>query len=1326
MKFKRVLASVLSAAMILASVPGTGLSAYAAGNGELEIVDDAAEPDAAAELAVEEEIDEPDAADTESVVDAAEDVGNSITVDTVQVDDATLIANAAANTQQIPVRYTDDGGATWAFDDTAHWWHSRYDDWGQLTEGETITAKNDVFVSKFPWIGSGFGNSVVFQSVTYMGRNNTNNWIASYKLYAANTPDRTPTDEDFEVVAEGTLASPVANVEQAITLEEPVAATHFRLEARSMQGGGDGKCVTAQRIKAFRYNADPVKTPKLSVNFPTVGEVPGSVTGASDDEGYTVTGSVWSQNGQNLGENDVLGEGEATIVATLTAADGYLFVKNYKPTEMQFGDYTVPVTAEISEDHKTMTVTYLYSARDMYKVSADYAAGSDRSMGTVSVSAKSVEAGGSVTYTAVNSESLYAFQGWYSTEDASGEPVSVESTYTLENVSADTVLYAKFQKMTYYKQSEYWDAERAAGKLGTQTSEDIWHYQIKVDGLWSDIPSSAYYDTSDANNRWLQNGDGTSSDYYYAKISRDELTSTFSNDNSSQQAVGYAWKAMEAGYYYATLESNISAGHASEKMDLVVTHTASNMLQADGKTLLTQEVGRGENFVSRIARVEAGDYIRIGARKRNAWVQGFLPLIVPVTAKEYAAQYLADVAALLETRPYTAESVTAVTAAKENLEAAVASDSDIEEKLTELENAVNAAVMSVRYDAPAMGAEIEMTDDDRAFYANTDALSIDVAIKYDELPTTATNPIPLLTLSDGQGHYITAWYRLRDNATNNAYGAICFTGDGVAEGLYFSKGSWRIADTNWHKFTLGISSKNQILYIMKDGDTANALNWSFNAGSWVANGWNPFQKFLTSHEWSVEEILVGKKATNGTYNDVKSGVGGIVDAPTSGIQLKYIEVSDRTYQNVTDMDTRSNSKKDQTVEAELQGLINIADGLQEDGYTSESWQTFNTALSTARTAMASGKDWGRCDAIDSLKAAIEGLERVFHVSATATEGGSVSPETSVVTPGDTVTLTATANEGYEFAYWVDKNGNKVLSKEAGLTLTVYTDMELEAVFTATVENVTVVFKTASLFSDQVVDTQTVAAGSKVTVPGTSIAYAGYTFEGWTADNGATVVAPGEEVTADANVTYIAVYSSVEGYTITVANGQITNEPASISENRYAKDTLITVEANEPETGKYFVGWYVGEMLISANATYSFWVKTDMNLEARYADSEAAAVPTLSFPVQTRERTPEGKDKLRMGIYWDTVEGCTIVSEGILRTYEAGKVNALTVGTTDAAVKQHNCSEVGASGTYTYNLTLGTASTGKTVYVKGFIQYTDENGALHTMYTDVVTMSPVNE
>lgn len=376
--------------------------------------------------------------------------------------------------------------------------------------------------------------------------------------------------------------------------------------------------------------------------------------------------------------------------------------------------------------------------------------------------------------------------------------------------------------------------------------------------------------------------------------------------------------------------------------------------------------------------------------------------------------------------------------------------------------------------------------------------------------------------------------------------------------------------------------------------------------------------------------------------------------------------------------------------------------------------------------MASGKDWGRCNAIDSLKAAIEGLERVFHVSATATEGGSVSPETSAVTPGDTVTLTATANEGYEFAYWVDKNGNKVLSKEAGLTLTAYTDMELEAVFTATVENVSVVFKTASLFSDQVVDTQTVAAGSKVTVPDTSIAYAGYTFEGWTADNGATVVAPGEEVTADANVTYIAVYSSVEGYTITVANGQITNEPASISENRYAKDTLITVEANEPETGKYFVGWYVGEMLISANATYSFWVKTDMNLEARYADSEAVAVPTLSFPVQTRERTPEGKDKLRMGIYWDTVEGCTIVSEGILRTYEAGKVNALTVGTTDAAVKQHNCSEVGASGTYTYNLTLGTASTGKTVYVKGFIQYTDENGALHTMYTDVVTMSPVNE
>ena len=44
-------------------------------------------------------------------------------------DSAVLEKNAKANSEQLPVQWTNDGGAAWAFDEDAHWWHSRYAVW---------------------------------------------------------------------------------------------------------------------------------------------------------------------------------------------------------------------------------------------------------------------------------------------------------------------------------------------------------------------------------------------------------------------------------------------------------------------------------------------------------------------------------------------------------------------------------------------------------------------------------------------------------------------------------------------------------------------------------------------------------------------------------------------------------------------------------------------------------------------------------------------------------------------------------------------------------------------------------------------------------------------------------------------------------------------------------------------------------------------------------------------------------------------------------------------------------------------------------------------
>lgn len=918
MKFKRVLASVLSAAMILASVPGTGLSAYAAGNGELEIVDDAAEPDAAAELAVEEEIDEPDAADTESVVDAAEDVGNAAddVLTSTQGYENLSLTTGDGGTVVVETGCAQSGtpGTNVLDNDTGTRWHTTWNTdninagnaWinfklntpstvaGLLYKLESGAANGYVKIAQVfvkvsgseefqkvyetseetPWTKTDAAQEVVFTPVENVAEvkfaalqsygSELNRHINAVEMRVMTLPDGAQTVTATAEVENETMGSAYVDIPSAVmdkTSITVLSGVQVKYKAVANEGydfvgwqDSEGNIVSRDReyVQAVdentRYTAvfKDYTLQKLDIKSDTIyansyansgndgpasyafngntgnwwhsnyngGNGTGTTTGASVsnpiyiqagfDGAKDVTRILYRSRTDSTNTGNVIKDFEifaAESTEEIPSDDEFVSVMKGTiqnpshtkeeiinlPCAVHATHIRIQVTSVNSASYVTASKIEMYEDtsedKDVHHIIsiADRVSASDSAMGTATVSpAKVVERLDTQVTLTATANAGYDFERWNVTGTAEAPAgANAQITFNSENIEH---LEAVFVERDYNNESVFWDAQRAAGTLQTQTAEDIWHYQIKVDGLWSDIPSDDYH-----SDRWLQNGDSQSSTYHYAKISRDELTSTFSND--SQQAVGYAWKATQSGYYYATLESNISAGHASEKMDLVVTHTASNMLQADGKTLLTQEVGRGENFVSRIARVEAGDYIRIGARKRNAWVQGFLPLIVPVTAKEYAAQYLADVAALLETRPYTAESVTAVTAAKENLEAAVASDSDIEEKLTELENAVNAAVMSVRYDAPAMGAEIEMTDDDRAFYANTDALSIDVAIKYDELPTTATNPIPLLTLSDGQGHYITAWYRLRDNATNNAYGAICFTGDGVAEGLYFSKGA---------------------------------------------------------------------------------------------------------------------------------------------------------------------------------------------------------------------------------------------------------------------------------------------------------------------------------------------------------------------------------------------------------------------------------------------------------------------------------------------------------------------------------------------------------
>ena len=77
---------------------------------------------------------------------------------------------------------------------------------------------------------------------------------------------------------------------------------------------------------------------------------------------------------------------------------------------------------------------------------------------------------------------------------------------------------------------------------------------------------------------------------------------------------------------------------------------------------------------------------------------------------------------------------------------------------------------------------------------------------------------------------------------------------------------------------------------------------------------------------------------------------------------------------------------------------------------------------------------------------------IYTINVTAGEGGSASASAATVEHGSEVTLTAVANDGYEFAGWY--NGDVLVSNEANYTFTVTSDINYTARFNKTVVNPT--------------------------------------------------------------------------------------------------------------------------------------------------------------------------------------------------------------------------------------------------------------------------------
>ena len=254
------------------------------------------------------------------------------------------------------------------------------------------------------------------------------------------------------------------------------------------------------------------------------------------------------------------------------------------------------------------------------------------------------------------------------------------------------------------------------------------------------------------------------------------------------------------------------------------------------------------------------------------------------------------------------------------------------------------------------------------------------------------------------------------------------------------------------------------------------------------------------------------------------------------------------------------------------------------GYNFINWTSADTEITTATSFSLSVTS-------DTLIIANFELQS-FSVSASSnpTSGGIVSGA-GTYNYGDTATLTATSNTGYNFVNWTT-NGTEV-STDTSYSFTVTSDTALIANFVQIFD----VSASANPTSGGIVSgAGTYNYGDTATLTATS--NTGYNFVNWTSN--------GAEISTDTSYSF-----TVTTDTSFVANFELKSFNISASVNPigvgivsgagiYNYEDTATLTAT-PNTGYNFVNWTENSTEVSTDSVYSFVVNADRTLVANFED-----------------------------------------------------------------------------------------------------------------------------
>ncbi len=203
----------------------------------------------------------------------------------------------------------------------------------------------------------------------------------------------------------------------------------------------------------------------------------------------------------------------------------------------------------------------------------------------------------------------------------------------------------------------------------------------------------------------------------------------------------------------------------------------------------------------------------------------------------------------------------------------------------------------------------------------------------------------------------------------------------------------------------------------------------------------------------------------------------------------------------------------------------------------------------------------------------------------------------------TVTLTATANEGFEFVNWME-NGN-VVSEENEYSFVVANDMRFVANFKPLDYEVSVSINPEN--AGTVDGAGDYLYGDKVTL--TATANEGYRFVNWMVNGEAVSTSMQYSFTVTDDVALVANFALLD-YDVTVSVNP-KNAGSVTGDGNYNHGDEVTLTATAKD-GYEFVNWTESGNVVSEDAEYTFVITRDVNFVANFVEKEGVDELVLMF------------------------------------------------------------------------------------------------------------------